>query len=539
MSSAISTPRVDPFVPHCIHVIGLGRTGAAYVEALLRTGEIEDRLLDGGVRFAALVVDFGDDDTSIASDYAASFRKRLESRGIPADRFHFEAVALPPPSATLIADFANSVEFLKGKAADLAIGPVGSEHGRPAALDASGHAPRALAKAVYADAYYGGERPLDRALSAFAAHVEQATLPSLVMVCFSLAGGVGGGMVVDLARHLGNGKLGRRVPIIGVGQLPSSGDPVDMQASPSLYATLNDLDCMLDRDKNQAVVDAWGESYRGPFTGGFFAVNPEQSWQRLTAYTTTGEAPIRQRFKQTVTNRFVADSFMRLVVIEDGHDLLRALRPSGLDEADDHVSGISRHWTLFNVAKLTHPGVQVLPGESRGKWSSVISQWVDFTPKWDGLTAGFKTDHAEIFIYASRNMAQEQMTTSFKNMVVRTYLIDGDSTLKIYAHEFFDTLTAYANIVLAGVAKTDLEAFWASQKAYDALTPTEQRAEHAWIVDSGVTLPAGSAALAPASGSAVRGATCWTVVAADALTGKTLPMPARKGAVAGPTKLAS
>ncbi len=538
MSATISSP-VTPFVPHCIHVVGLGRTGAAYVEALLRTGEIEDQLLDAGARFAALVVDIGDDDTGIASDYAVSFQKRLESRGIPVDRFHFEAVTLPPPSETLTTDFAKSVEFLKGKPATLAAGPIGTGTEAPAALDADGHASRGLAKAIYADAYYGGERPLDRALSAFAEHVEQATRPSMVMVCFSLAGGVGGGMAVDLSRHLGNGKLGGRVPVIGVGQLPSSGDPADMQASPRLYATLNDLDCMLDTEKNQAVVDAWGESYRGPFTGGFFVVNPEQSWQRLTAYTTTGEPPIRQRIKQTVTNRFVADSFMRLVVVEHGHDLVRALRPSGLEGATDDVSGVSRHWTLFNVAKLTHPGVQVLPGEPRSKWSSVIGQWVDFTPKWDGLTDGFKTDYAEIFIYASRNMEQETMTAAFKNMVIREYLIDAESTLKVYTHEFFDTLTAYANIALAGVAKTDLAVFWASQKRYDALTPAQQLAEHAWIVDSGVTLPAGSAALAPASGSAVSGATCWNAVEADALTGRTLPAPARQASSSGPSKLAS
>ena len=537
MSSATSVP-ATPFVPHCIHVVGLGRTGAAYVEALLRTGEIEDQLLDGGARFAALVVDIGDDDTGIASDYAVSFKKRLESRGIPADRFHFEAVSLPPPSETVTADFAKSAEFLKGKAAKLAVGPIGTSSA-PATLDADGHAPRALAKAIYADAYYGGERPLDRALSAFAQHVQEATHPSLVLVCFSLAGGVGGGMAIDLSRHLGNAKLDRHIPVIGVGQLPSSGDPADMQASPRLYATLNDLDCMLDTDKNEAVVGTWGESYRSPFTGGFFVVNPEQSWQRLTAYTTTGEAPIRQRIKQTVTNRFVADSFMRLVVVENGHDLVRALRPSGLQGASDDVSGTSRHWTLFNIAKLTHPGVQVLPGEPRSKWSSVIAQWVDFAPKWDGLTDGFKTDYAEIFIYASRNMEQELMTAAFKNMVIRQYLIDAESTLKVYTHEFFDTLTAYANIALPGVAKTDLTVFWEGQKLYDALTPAQQLGEHAWIVDSGVVLPAGSAALAPASGSAVRGATCWNAIEAAALTGKTLPPPARKGAVAAPTKLAS
>ena len=66
--------------PHCMHVVGVGRTGAGYVEALLRTGEIEDLLQDPRARFAALVVDIGDQDMEVVRDYASSFYKRLESR---------------------------------------------------------------------------------------------------------------------------------------------------------------------------------------------------------------------------------------------------------------------------------------------------------------------------------------------------------------------------------------------------------------------------------------------------------------------------
>ena len=50
-------------------------------------------------------------------------------------------------------------------------------------------------------------------------------------------------MVVDLARHLSSVKLGRRIPVIGVGQLPSSGDG---DVGPNLFPTLNEIDCMLD-----------------------------------------------------------------------------------------------------------------------------------------------------------------------------------------------------------------------------------------------------------------------------------------------------
>ena len=73
--------------PHCIHAIGIGRTGLAYIEALWRTGEIEDLLVDKRATFAAMVVDIGDQDMGVVTDYANAFIKRLESRGIPGDRF--------------------------------------------------------------------------------------------------------------------------------------------------------------------------------------------------------------------------------------------------------------------------------------------------------------------------------------------------------------------------------------------------------------------------------------------------------------------
>ena len=48
--------------PHCIHAIGIGKTGAYMVEALLRTGEIEDMLEDPRARFTGLSIDIGEQD---------------------------------------------------------------------------------------------------------------------------------------------------------------------------------------------------------------------------------------------------------------------------------------------------------------------------------------------------------------------------------------------------------------------------------------------------------------------------------------------
>ncbi len=452
--------------PHCMHAIGIGRTGMVYIEALLRTGEIEDLLTDSRATFAAMVVDIGDQDMGVVTDYANSFKKRLESRGIPIERFQFQAIALPvPPKDEFFEGMNRTREFLKLEYPRYYWNPnfesyVPHKYEMP---KAGNHFPRAVAKGIYANAYYAGERPMDVALRKFVDQVEKATLPSMVMVCFGMAGGVGSGIVVDLARHLSNVKLGRRIPVIGVGQLSHSGDDPSYHNNATQYTTLNDLDCMLDDDKNAGVTAVWGDLYRSPFTGGFFVVNPEQSWQRLTAYTTTGEKEVRQNFKQMVTNRFVADSFMRFAVLEHGRVLFRALRPAGFTGAPhETLSAKSRNWTMFNVAKLSHPGVQVLPGEAGSKWDAVLAQWIEFLPKYDGLKDAFQTDYAEVHVHASRDMSNELLNKAFKDQVTKSYLMDSESSIQMFNHEFFDTLTAYANIILPGVAKTDLNAFWES-----------------------------------------------------------------------------
>lgn len=532
MSASLYHSSTGTQAPHCMHVVGLGRTGAAYVEALLRTGEIEDHLADPRATFAALVVDIGDQDMGLAQDYAASFVKRLESRGIPSDRFLFQAVPLPvPPKDEFFEGMNRTREFLKIEYPRYYWNPnfesyIPKKYDMP---EAGGHFPRAVSKAIYANAYYAGERPMDKALRAFVGHVEKAALPSLVTVCFSLAGGTGSGMVMDMARHLSNVKFGRRIPVIGVGQLPHSGDPEMYQNSASLYTTLNELDCMLDDAKNAGVTAVWGDLYRSPFTGGFFVVNPEHSWQRLTAYTTTGEARIRQNSKEMVTNRFVADSFMRFAVVDNGRDLFRALRPSGLTGAPhETVSSKSRSWTLFDVAKLTHPGVQVLPGEAPSKWDDVISQWIDFTPMHSGLKDGFKTDYAEVTIYGSRNMGHTNMAKAFEGMIKKNYLLDDESSLQISNHEFFDTLTAYANVVLPGMAKTDLIAFWEAQANYDKLPWEERLIEHAWLIDLGPMLSEPAIRFEGMAGECFWGCACWVVVSYDELRGTVLPPPNRK-----------
>jgi len=424
-TAAAATTTTRPL--HNVHAVGIGRTGAAHIEALLRTGEVEDLLANPGTAFAALLIDVGDDDVQVPNDYARSLKARLRSRGIPEARFHYESVALTVPDAAVL--------------------PKG------AALPQAGeHIPRAVAKAIFTANAAVGSGLLDGALQRFADHVATSELPSTVFVAYGLAGGTGSGMAVDLAQQLQR-KLKGGAQLVGVGQLSHSGDGAYFNSG-AQYQAIDAVDAALTSDSN-------------PFTGGYFVVASEQSWQRLSAYTSTGLKEVRQRFKQMVTNRFVADSFMRFAVSDGCEHLLRAL-----------AQGRGK-CTLFDVAKLSHPGVQVLPGEAGSKWDAVLQQWIGFVPQYSGLSAGFKTDYAEVHVHASRDMQVDMIEAGLKDVVASHYLTNGSASYHSFRNEFFDVLTAYGNVILPGAMKNDLAAYAASKASFDTMDATARSLEQA------------------------------------------------------------
>jgi Tubulin like len=479
--------------PHCIHAIGIGKTGAYMVEALLRTGEIEDMLEDPRARFTGLSIDIGDHDQHELKEYAGGFDERLTERGIPTDRVQVRTVSLDvPEKADLMATLEEWPEYLKAEypryfwnkdytsflAADVELPKAGDS------------IPRAIAKAIYGHNYYAGEKLLAKELDAFVASVDATKLPSLVLVFFSMAGGTGSGMVVDLARHLSNVRMGRRLPVIGVASMPFSGDEEHAGGDASLFATMNEIDCLLDDGKNAGMVSIWGDLYKNPFTGGFFALPQEHSWQRLGSYTKTGKPAIRDALRKGVTRKFINDSFMRFVVQDYGRLLFKMLRPMGFTGAphERNISG-DRTWTIFDVAKFTHPGVEVLPGEPRSKWREVVSKWIGYIPQWSGLKEGFKTDYIEAHTVAPRELWNDTLEKKLVD-TLKTYVLDGeDGTVNTSHGEFFDELTAYCNVMIPGVAKSDFTAFFEARDAYDAIGSDEEKAMmHSLLVDLGIVL---------------------------------------------------
>lgn len=417
---------------HCVHVIGVGRTGGVYVEALLRTGEVEDNLATAGATLSALLVDIGDNDAQIPNDYARSMKSRIKQRNIPSDRYHYEFLDLVVPEKDEFAKKLDAVRapFSAGGGASLIEKlPAGFDLPKPGR-----HTPRGLARAVGAFNLQLDSKPLAGALERFADTVKKCAVSSTVFVAFSLAGGTGSTVALDIARALQRMNLGPSVRIVGVAQLGHSGDR-NHENNPAQTLAIEEIDRIVN-----------GPAEGNPFPQGCFIVSTEHSWQRLTAYTSTGLKEVRQHFKQLVTNRFVSDSFMRWAV-EDGSthlDRVLTASPSG-------------GCMMFNVAKLSHPGVQVLPGEPRSRWDSVLQQWVHAVPEYSGLAEGYSANGADVHIYCARYMQMELVEDELRKLITAKYL--GSGAYRSYRKEFFDELTAYANIIFPKVRKDDLSSY--------------------------------------------------------------------------------
>ncbi|MCY1300071.1 hypothetical protein D9M70_496290 [compost metagenome] len=114
---------------------------------------------------------------------------------------------------------------------------------------------------------------------------------------------------------------------------------------------------------------------------------------------------------------------------------------------------------MFGIAKFSHPGVQVLPGEARSIWDAVLQQWISFVPEYSGLKQSYKTDSIEVHIFAARDMRIDVMEAELKQVLLSNYKKSDSTPYRAYKNEFFDELTSYANIIMPKVGKNDLTAY--------------------------------------------------------------------------------
>jgi hypothetical protein len=454
--------------PFSLHVVGLGKAGASVIAHLLRNRP-QGFLSDQRTRFTALAVDIGDSDLRPVQEAAS---------GLPSDRAQVRTVSLPVPSRDeLFGGLRRYREFLKMEYPRYYWNP-NYEPWLPSDIDipsAEGHFPRALAKAIYGIEYYqGGE--IHREMEAFAKSVDSSQTTPIVCVVFSLAGGTGSGIVVDLARQLSSIMLGRRPWVVGLGILPCDGDSEETRDG-RLFPVINELDCMIDTEKNKGVMAVWGDLYKNPFTGGFFAI-PQNA-----AYAITHDL--------AATHEYVDAGLTSFIARDEGVHLYETLK--------------LLNW-MSVPADRWHPAIR---GEPTDHWVNILATrgLDDVATLGDlGITDRVNVGYAEARVFA--NPVAASIDVDIREQIGRS----AATAVEPGVIHFESAEQKGVSLVVPRLTKLDLDLFVPARDAYDRLTWDEKLLRHSWLLDLGVLLCEPSIRFEGMGGECIWGCACWVVV---------------------------
>ncbi|MCP1677217.1 hypothetical protein J2T57_004395 [Natronocella acetinitrilica] len=452
-----------------IHVIGVGTAGASFLSDFLNA--VPGDLLDvDGSRFSGLAVNIGDDDP-----------KKLvaSSDKLPSDRIHIESLDLSSsPGGELTETLRMYPEYLRLEYPLKHENPSFSSWLTEAQIEATDHGTmqRSLAKAIYGHAYYGGNRPAHAALKRFAESVEATRAESIVCVVFALGGSVGSAIAVDLARHLSNGRFGRRVLVAGIGIAPCAGDE-SAHLGAQLFTTLNELDCLCDEVKNRGITQSCGELYKNPFTAGFLVVPQEPFWRR------TGDL--------AATQRRVADELTSLLSLRKGANFWEMLRLLNWVAAPPTQHSAARTpWGAKWIHMLaafdvnTDKTAQVRLSENIGVLSKYEPEFLE-ARAWDA------SDPAA--------MAWVDSMTKEFHPLAPVNLASGGAE-------------GTAQFILPRLAKTDLDLFRSARDAYDSASTDDRAAAHSLLLEHGLLLCERSDRFDGMAGAAFGGSQHWIMV---------------------------
>ena len=464
-----------PALPVSTHVVGIGAAGVGAVVEMLRAVQ------PGAPKLSALVVDVGDHDMAELRTLAAA---------LPADAAEVAVVALDVPDETsLLAGLSSYPDHLALEYPRYMWGA-----GYKPWLEApvrmptpGGHASRAVAKAIYGAAYYTGARPMERALRAFAARVQEARSQDVIAIVFGLGGGAGGGIAVDLARHLSTRMFGRAILVAGIGVAPCDGDAPEHRGA-QVYAALNELDCLGDEAKNRGVVASCGDLFANPFTAGFIVAPQQHVWR-----ATRDLAQTRRRVSEEIAN-FVTGN-----------------------------SGVNLWETLRLLNWVAAPSTQ--HSAARTPWGE---QWVHvlgFADAAGGALAigpdlprrmGLRGSYAPEFIEMRADAAGPEADASAALLAeafspdVPPQVVDGARAGSV-------------QFILPRARKTDLAAFADARDAYDAEGPPARILAHSMLLEQGVLLSERSTRLEGMAGASLDSGGSWVAVPFDALRGAAEP----------------
>lgn len=466
-------------LPYGVHVIGVGGAGAKVVEQMLRDAP-DDLLAISGSRLSALVIDIcASGDATLASVQALASR-------FPAESSHVETLALALPGATALAHSQRThrahLELEYPQLQGCAESPpwLADDMALP---HADAPVPRALAKAVYGQAYYESQKPMAAALKRFAASTNATQGDAVVCIVFGLGGGTGSGIALDLARHLSTGIFGRRVLVLGIGIAPCAGDAAAHRGG-AVFPVLNELDALCDEAQNRGVVQACGELYKNPFTAGFLLV-PQQPSFALTHDLAATHARVDREIAALLTARRGANLW----------EVLRLL--NWIAAPSTQHSAARTPWGAKWMHVLGFADALRAPDAATRELHDQL-----------GLLSGYAPEFIEVRVSEAGDAATAWAAA-----------LDASFAPEAATRAAAGGVPGSIQFVLPRVGKADLALFFEVRDAYDQLSPHERVLAHALLLERGVVLCEPSTRIDGMAGAGLGGGSAWVAITLDAMRG--------------------
>jgi len=473
-------------MPTAVHIVGIGKTGANFIAQVMQQAP-NNFLQDSRQRFTALAVDIGDQDLLPVQELA---------KNLPSDQAQVRTLALGVPSRDeLLSSLGQYQEYLKLEYPRYYWNP-DYEPWLPNNVEfpqAGEHFPRALAKAIYGKAYYEESNTLEQELEDFAKSVSATVCQSIVCVVFGLGGGTGSGIVVDLARHLSNVKFGRRALVLGIGIEPCDGDCSEHRGG-NLFPVLNELDCLLDQEKNEGIVKLAGDLYRNPFTAGFLMVPQKSIWQKTKDLSAT-----HHRVDSELASFLTRNQGL------DIYETLRLLNWVGAPPTQ-HMAARSQYGERW---------VHIFGFMSLDSGNEVPA--VDDLESQLGLIGGsFKPDFFELRVSTPKDAHLDEKFLELAHQMGKVF----SPILEPEVIQSPSSGEASVQFVLPGARKPDLEIFFQARRTYDDQTWDEKLLQHSWLLELGILLSEPASRSEGMAGEWLWGSGCWLAVPYTAIRGE-------------------
>ena len=447
------------------HVVGIGKAGAGVIAEMLRSLEPD------APKVTALAIDIGEQDLAGLRALAESF---------PSERADVTIVALEvPPREDLFEALGQYREFLTLEYPQYAWNPNYEPWLMPSIqLPVAGdHVERAIAKAIYGQAYYSGSRLLRQALRNFAAAVDATRSQAVVAVVFGLGGGTGSGIAVDLARHLSNGVFGRRALVAGIGIAPCEGDG-PQHAGGNLYAVLNELDCLGDETKNAGVVQSCGTMFKNPFTAGFIMIPQQPAWETSRDLDRT-----HLRINQEAA---------ALLTLRGGFNLWEMLRLLNWVAAPSTQHSAAR--TPYGAKWIHMLGYADIDGEPVAIDAGLPGRL--------GLLPSYVPEYIEMRVHD----VGDARSTQAAHDLEAAFVPDVPAQVTGGGRE------GSVQFILPSISKMDIGLFYQARAAYDTEAQEQRLLDHSLLLDHGVLLSEPSTLLEGMAGASLWGGNSWIAV---------------------------